>query len=235
VGGHSLGNLILAALSHLESDFLAALDCATRMLAVRGRVLPATLEDVRLVAEFDDESSVEGESRIAAARRPIRRVYLRPGDACALPEARRAIAAADLVLLGPGSLYTSIIPVLLVDGLAEAIAVSRARVVLVMNLMSEPGETDGYGPADFVRAIVRHAPQITIHDVLVNVRPIPDEFIRRFAAAEARPIAADREALLAMGCRPVERDLLGADPHIRHDASKLARAVVGLAREAAGR
>ena len=105
-------------------------------------------------------------------------------------------------------------PVLLVEGIAEAIARSRARVVLVMNLMSEPGETDGYGPADFVRAIVRHAPRIAIHDVLVNVTPIPDDLIRRFAAAEARPIAADREALIALGCRPVERDLLGAPtPH----------------------
>jgi 2-phospho-L-lactate transferase/gluconeogenesis factor (CofD/UPF0052 family) len=104
-----------------------------------------------------------------------------------------------------------------------------------LNLMSEPGETDGYGLADFVRAIVRHAPRIAIDDVLVNVTPIPDDFIRRFATAEARPIAADREALIALGCRPVERDLLGADPHIRHDASKLARAVVGLALEAAAR
>jgi uncharacterized cofD-like protein len=235
VGGHSLGNLILAALSHLEHDFLAALDCATRMLAVRGRVLPATLEDVRLVAEFEDESSVEGESLISTVRRPIRRVYLRPGGAPALPEARRAIAAADLIFLGPGSLYTSIMPVLLVEGIAEAITASRARVVLVMNLMSEPGETDGYGPADFVRAIVRHAPRIAIHDVLVNVTPIPDDLIRRFAAAEARPIAADREALIALGCRPVERDLLGAPPHIRHDPSKLARAVVDLALEATAR
>jgi uncharacterized cofD-like protein len=234
VGGHSLGNLILAALSHLESDFLAALDCATRMLAVRGRVLPATLEDVRLVAEFDDASSVEGESRISAVRRPIRRVYLRPGGAPALPEARRAIAEADLVLLGPGSLYTSILPVLLVEGLAEAIATSRARVVLVMNLMSEPGETDGYGPADFVRAIARHAPRVAIDDVLLNVAPIPSTFIRRFAAG-ARPIAADCEALIALGCRPIGRDLLGADPHIRHDASKLARAVVDLAREGVAR
>ena len=100
--------------------------------------------------------------------------------------------------------------------------------------MSEPGETDGYGPADFVRAIVRHAPRIAIDDVLVNVAPIPDDFIRRFATPGARPIAADCEALIALGCRPVERDLLGAAPHIRHDASKLARAVVGLALEAAG-
>ena len=104
-----------------------------------------------------------------------------------------------------------------------------------MNLMSEPGETDGYGPADFVRAIVRHAPRIAIDDVLVNIAPIPGDFILQYAAPEARPIAADREALVALGCRPVERDLLGADPHIRHDASKLARAVVDLALEAAAR
>jgi 2-phospho-L-lactate transferase/gluconeogenesis factor (CofD/UPF0052 family) len=104
-----------------------------------------------------------------------------------------------------------------------------------VNLMSEPGETDGYGPADFVRAIVRHAPRIAIDDVLVNIAPIPDDFILQYAAPEARPIPADREALVALGCRPVERDLLGADPHIRHDARKLARAVVDLALEAAAR
>ena len=235
VGGHNLGNLILAALSQLESDFMSALDRATRLLAVRGRVLPATLDDVRLVAEFEDETSVEGESLIAAVGRPIRRVYLSPGGARALPEARRAIAAADLVLLGPGSLYTSIIPVLLVDGLAAALAGSAARVVLVMNLMSEPGETDGYGPADFVRAIVRHAPGVRIDDVLVNVTPVSDAWMRQYAAAGARPIPADREALVSLGCRPVERDLLGADPLIRHDADKLARAVVDLALPVAAR
>ena len=114
IGGHSLGNLILAALSHLERDFLLGVERATRMLSARGRVLPATLDDVRLVAEFTDESCVEGESRIAAAGRIIRRVGLSPADARAVPEARRAIADADLVVLGPGSLYTSLIPVLLI-------------------------------------------------------------------------------------------------------------------------
>jgi hypothetical protein len=104
-----------------------------------------------------------------------------------------------------------------------------------VNLMSEPGKTDGDGPADFVRAIVRPVPRIAIDDVRVNITPIPDDFIRGFATAEARPIAADREALIALGCRPVERDVLGADPHIRHDASKLARAVAALALEAAAR
>ena len=232
VAGHSLGNLILAALSHLEHDFLGALDRATRMLAVCGRVLPATLEDVRLVAEFDDGSSVEGESRIAEVRRPIRRVRLAPATARALPEAQRALLEADVVLLGPGSLYTSIIPVLLVDGVAEAIARSRARVVLAMNLMTEPGETDGYGPADFVRAIARHAPEVTVHDVLVNATPVDAARVREYEAAEAQPIGGDRAGLLALGCRAIERDLLGPGPLIRHDAGKLARAVMDVAAEA---
>jgi len=231
VGGHSLGNLILAALSELERDFLGAVERATRMLAVRGRVLPATLDDVRLAAEFTDRTRVEGESRIAAAGRTIRRVSLVPADVRALPEARDAIAAADLVLLGPGSLYTSVIPVLLVRGLAEAVATTRARVVLVMNLMSEPGETDGYTAADFVRAIADHAPGVAIDDVLLNTAPVPEERIVRRRGRGAHVIAADSERLIALGCRPVERDLLGADPSIRHDPDKLARAVIELAAE----
>ena len=234
VGGHSLGNLILTALSQIERDFLTALDCATRLLAVRGRVLPVTLGDVHLEAEFDDLTRAAGESHIAAVRRPIRRVQLHPAGVPALPEALEAIAAADVVVLGPGSLYTSIIPVLLVEGVAEAIARSTARVVLVMNLMTEPGETDGYGPADFVRAIRRHAPGVAIHDVLVNVTPVPDGWIARDPDAGAA-IPADREALVSLGCRPVERDLLGADPLIRHDPAKLARAVLDLALDGASR
>jgi len=232
IGGHSLGNLILAALSHLERDFLLGVERATRMLSARGRVLPATLDDVRLVAEFTDESCVEGESRIAAAGRIIRRVGLSPADARAVPEARRAIADADLVVLGPGSLYTSVIPVLLVRELAAALAATPARVALVANLMSEPGETDGYDAVDLVRAVARHAPGVGIDDVLLNTAPLPE---RCAADPAARPIRADLDALRALGCRPVERDLLGADPLIRHDADKLARALVELALEGARR
>jgi uncharacterized cofD-like protein len=231
VNGHSLGNLILTAWSHLESDFLRALELAHELLAVRGRVLPATLEDVRLVAEFVDGTRIEGESRIASARRSIRRVSLRPETAEALPEACRAIAAADLVVLGPGSLYTSLIPVLLIRELGHAIARSRAHVVLVMNLMTEPGETDGYSAADFVRAIRRHAPEVPIDDVLLNIAPSPQDVATRYAAEGALPVRFTRDSLEALGCRAVDRDLLGAGPLIRHDPDKLARAIVDLAVE----
>lgn len=234
VGGHSLGNLILTALSHLEDDFLLALEHARRMLAVRGRVLPSTLDDVRLAAEFADQSRIEGESRIAAARGRIRRVTLVPADVRALPAARDAIAAADIVVLGPGSLYTSVIPVLLVRGLADALASSRARVVLAVNLMTQRGETDGYGAADFVRAIAAHAPGVAIHDVVVNTAPVPEEWIVGYGAL-ARPIAVDRDALRALGCRVIERDLLAADPRIRHDGDKLADTILALAAGAVGR
>jgi uncharacterized cofD-like protein len=231
VNGHSLGNLILAALSHLQSDAMRAMDLAHELLAVRGRVLPATVDDVSLAAEFADGTWVEGESRIAAARRPIRRVHLRPEHARALPEACEAVAGADLVLLGPGSLYTSVIPVLLMRELGQAIGRSRARVVLVMNLMSEPGETDGYTPADFVRAMRQHAPEVRIDDVLMNVATIAPDLLERYGAGGARPIPLERDRLEALGCRPVARDLVGAGPLIRHDPDKLARAVLALAAE----
>jgi uncharacterized cofD-like protein len=230
-GGHSLGNLMLAALQLMEGDFRRAVERAGRMLRVRGRVLPATLERVTLSARFADGSRVAGESRIAAVRRPIRQVELVPRQARALPEALEAIRSADLVAIGPGSLYTSLIPVLLVQDLAVAIASSGARVILVMNLMTEPGETDGYAAADVVSALRRHAPAVHVHDVLLNSAPIPEDRFRRYAAAGSDLLVSDPRAIRALGCRPVERDLLGSGPAVRHDPIRLARAVLELAGE----
>lgn len=230
VGGHNLGNLILTALSQMENDFPKAIERASEILALRGRVLPATTDDVTLLAEFADGSVLQGESRIASVGRPIRRVQLRPEGARALPRACEAIAAADIVVIGPGSLYTSLIPVLLIEELAEAIASSRARVVFVMNLMTERGETDDYTAADFLLAIHGHAPQVPIHDVLLNTAPIPRELVDRYAAEGARPVPMEAEPLTALGCQPVARELLGPGPIIRHDPYKLARAVLELAR-----
>jgi uncharacterized cofD-like protein len=229
LGGHSLGNLILTALGRLEQDFPRAVARASEMLAVRGRVLPSTCDEVTLVAEFADGSCIVGESRIAAARRSIRRLRLVPAQVRALDEALAAIRAADLILLGPGSLYTSILPVLLVRDLADALAHAPGRVALVMNLMTEPGETDSYSAADCVRAIRRHAPGLPIHDVLLNSCEPPADALERYAAQGAAPIRPDLEALRALGCRPVLRDLLAAGPMIRHDPRELARAVLALA------
>jgi len=226
LAGHSLGNLILAALSRIEHRFPAAVERAGEILGVRGRVLPATSADVRLLAELADGSQVEGESRIAAARAPIRRIRLLPEEVAALPEARGAIAGAELVVIGPGSLYTSVIPVLLVRGIAQEIIRSGARVVLVMNLMTEPGETDGMTAADHVRALLRHAPGLPIHDVLLPATSISPRLLAAYAASGARPVIADLGALRALGCRPVRRPLLAAGDRIRHDPRRLAAAVL---------
>ena len=227
--GHSLGNLMIAALQLMEGDFHRAVERAAVILRARGRVLPATAERVTLRARYADGSHVAGESRIAAARRPIRQVELLPRGARALPEVLQAIGAADLVTIGPGSLYTSLIPVLLVQGVADAIARSAARVVLVMNLMTESGETDGCAASDLLIALRRHAPAVPVHDVLLNRSPIPEEALRRYAAAGSEALAGDPAAIRALGCRPVERDLLGRGPAVRHDPNRLARAVLDLA------
>ncbi|HXJ80973.1 MAG TPA: gluconeogenesis factor YvcK family protein [Candidatus Methylomirabilis sp.] len=227
VAGHSLGNLILTALSQLERDgFLGALKQGSDLLRIRGRVLPSTLEPVILRAEFIDGSEAEGESCIAAARRLINRVVLQPNGARLLPEALRAVETADLVVIGPGSLYTSQIATLLVDDLAEAITRSRARVILVMNLMTEPGETDGYTAVDHVLAIHRHALDMPIDGVVLNTAPIPQHLIQLYAAQGATPVPSDAQLLRALGYRLLERDLLDTGPVVRHDPGKVARAVL---------
>jgi uncharacterized cofD-like protein len=233
VAGHSLGNLILTALSQLEQDgFLGALKQGSDLLRIRGRVLPSTLEPVILRAEFTDGSEAEGESCIASARRLINRLFLQPNGASLLPEALEAIESADLIVIGPGSLYTSLIATLLVDGLAEAIARSRARVILVMNLMTEPGESDGYTAVDHVLAIHRHAPGVPIDDIVLNTAPISGDLIASYGAQGATPVPSDAQLLRALGYRLLERDLLAAGPMVRHDPAKLARAVLDLAVEA---
>jgi uncharacterized cofD-like protein len=230
VGGHSLGNLILTALSRLEQDFAKAIERGSEMLAIHGRVYPSTIENVRLRAELTDGSLVEGESRIASVPRTIRKVSLEPRDPEPFAQAIEAALRADLVVIGPGSLYTSLIPVLLIRELAEAIQRSGARVVLVMNLTTEPGETDGYTAADHLLAIRRHAPDVPIHDVLLNSTPVPDDLVQAYSASRATLVSPDVDLLRALGHRPVLRDLLGPGPKIRHAPGKLGGALLELAR-----
>lgn len=229
--GHSLGNLMLTALTLLEKDFGRAVERAGRLLEVRGRVLPATLDGVQLLAEFADGSCSMGESRIGTLGRRIRRVSLVPDESRALPQALNAIAGSHLVVLGPGSLYTSLIPVLLVRGIVDAIAGSGAKVVVVMNLMTEPGETDRYSAADIINALRDHAPELPIHGVLFNSTRPSAEHLRRYAAQGSEPIAVDPVFIKALGCRALKCDLLGDGPMVRHEPRKLAKALLNLALE----
>ena len=229
IGGHSLGNLILTALSQLEEDgFLGALKQGGELLRIRGHVLPTTLEPVILRAEFTDGSEAEGESCIASARRLIHRLTLQPNGASLLEESRKAIESADLVVIGPGSLYTSLIATLLLDDLVEAIWFSRARVILVMNLMTEPGETDGYTAVDHVLAIHRHVRGLPIDDVILNTSPLSQGMIDSYAAQGATPVSMDAELLHALGYQLRQCDVLADGPMVRHDSGKLAHAILNL-------
>lgn len=228
LGGHHLGNLMLTALTLMQQDFVMAVEQVSELLNVRGRVLPATIDDVSLAAEFADGTRVVGESRIARLRRRIRCVQLLPAGARALPQALQAIAEADLIVIGPGSLYTSLIPTLLVADLARAVRASHARVVLVMNLMTEPGETDGYAAADFLLALRQHAPDLPLHNVILNRTRIPKPLAARYALRSSTPVLPDPQSIASLGCLPVEYELLAQGALIRHDPNKLAQALLGL-------
>jgi len=221
--GHSFGNLFLAALTNVTGDFTRAVQVSSEVLAIRGRIFPSTNQLVSLEAALENGKVIAGETRIGASRVPIRRVRLAPRRVRPLREVLEAIAAADLILLGPGSLYTSIIPNLLVSGVAEAIEKSRAVRVYISNLMTQPGETRGFTLADHVRAIYRHSARKMLDWIVINNRPISPEVMRRYRASGAVPVVVDIAELQRMGMRCVFDDLLEVHGVVRHDADRLAK------------
>jgi len=224
--GHSFGNLFLAALSHVTGDFTRAVRVSGEVLAIRGRIFPSTNQLVSLEAVLENGRRVAGESRIGRTRIRIRRVRLVPRRVKPLPEVLQAIARADLILIGPGSLYTSVIPNLLVSGVAEAIRKSRATCVYISNLMTQPGETSGFTAADHVRAIQQHGGRGLIDCVVLNNKPFAPEVARRYRAQGAQPVSADLDQLQRMGLRCVLGDLLDQHGMVRHNARSLARLVL---------
>ncbi|HKY32045.1 MAG TPA: uridine diphosphate-N-acetylglucosamine-binding protein YvcK, partial [Candidatus Polarisedimenticolia bacterium] len=231
LAGHSLGNIILAALSRLQPGLAAAAEGAARLLDVQGRVLPCSEIPLVLEATFEDGTTATGESRIAAAGRPIRRIALQPAAPPALPEAVQAIRRADVVVLGPGSLYTSLLPVLLVPEIAEAVVSAQGRVVLVCNLLTEAGETDGFDASDFVLALRRHLPSLRIDDLLLHRGPLSGSALATALAGGSRPVEAEVEPLRFLGCRVHRDDLAAGGAPPRHDPFKLGRRVMALALE----
>ena len=228
--GHTFGNLFIAAMSEITGDFQEAIRQFSRVLAVRGQVLPSTLHSVQLRAEFADGSTVTGESAIPRQGKPIRRITLVPPDVPAVPEALDAILQADIVVLGPGSLYTSVIPNLLVRDVAAALRETEALRVYVCNVMTQPGETDGYRASDHVRALLEHGGGPGLVDcVLVNTAQVPEGLLRRYMAEGARPVEADVESLMAMGLVVVSGPLVSHTHVVRHDSVRLAEAVAALA------
>jgi len=231
--GHSFGNLFVAALADVTGDFERAVKESTSVLKVRGQVLPATLESLTLHAELQGGERVEGESTITAAEHLPLRVWLEPDRPGALPQAVDAIAASDLVVLGPGSVYTSIVPNLLIPELCAAVARSRARVVYVCNVMTQPGETDGYSAADHLTALYRHGAAGIVDDVLVNDTPVSPELAATYRAQGAERVEVDDAALASLGVRVVHGRLAHEGDFFRHDPARLAEALLRLARRTA--
>ena len=226
LAGHSFGNLFIAAMNEVTGDMETALLESSKVLAVKGRVLPASNEHVRLDALMTDGTVVEGESHIPEARKRIRRVKLHPAHAAPVQAALDAIINADIVLLGPGSLYTSIMPNLLVDGVAEALRESRALKIYICNVMTQPGETDGYTAAMHAEAIIKHAGRGAIDFMLVNSAPISDELREKYAAEGIAPVAVDEAAINALGIGFVAADIINQSDAVRHDPDKLSRNVM---------
>jgi len=223
LGGHSFGNLFLTALTGVTGDFSDAVRVSSEVLAVRGRIFPSTEQNVTLEAELEDGAIIKGETRISKSRKPIARIRLVPRRVRPHPETLEAIRHADLILIGPGSLYTSIIPNLLIGGVVDAIARSRATCVYIANLMTQPGETQHYSVADHVRAIYDHTRRKLLDYVVINRGLIAGRLRRRYEAQHAEPVAPSYAELNRMGLRYVAGDLLHREALVRHDPSRLSR------------
>jgi uncharacterized cofD-like protein len=223
LSGHNFGNLFLTALTHVTGDFAEAVRVSAKVLAVRGRIFPSTLENVHLVATLSNGQRVHGETRISRSKLPIRKLELNPRRVRPLPMAIQAIEHADLILMGPGSLYTSVIPNLLIPEIARAIVGSKAPRVYVANLMTQPGETTHYSLSDHLRAIQQHISGRAVDIVIANAKPVSPEVARRYRAENAEPVRLDREKLLQLGVRVITDDLLEEHGVIRHNSALLAR------------
>jgi uncharacterized cofD-like protein len=221
LAGHSLGNLILAAMTDITGDFVTGITELSRIFAVRGRVLPAANQSIVLKAEMEDGSIVVGESTIPKSGLAIRKVFLEPADVEALPEAVQALQDADAILIGPGSLYTSILPNLIVPKLAEAIIQSDAVKLFVCNVMTQPGETDNYSVSDHLTAIHAHIGHHLFDYVIVNDGEIPPQVQSLYAEKGSTAVHLDLEEVTKRGYKVIADTLVLFRTYLRHDAAKL--------------
>lgn len=238
LGGHSFGNLFLAALTEVTGDFVEAVRLSSEVLASKGRIFPATLNDVRLVAELEDGTEVRGETQITASSLPIRRLRLEPEHCLPLPEALSAIRSADVITIGPGSLFTSILPNLLVQRVAEVIGQADATKIFICNLMTQPGETDGYTARKHLEVVKQYAPEIAFDFVVVNNRLISEEQAARYSAEGAHQIGLQDHLLektFGGETEIVRADLLDEGEKVRHSPEKLTRVIVACCEQALSR
>jgi uncharacterized cofD-like protein len=228
LAGHSLGNLILAAMKDITGDFVTGIRELSRVLAVRGRVLPASAHAIVLKAEMTDGTIIEGESRIPKSGGIIKRVFLGTENVTPLPEALDALQAADAILVGPGSLYTSIIPNLLVPKIAQQIMDSNAIKIFICNVMTQPGETDNYTVSDHLQAVHDHVGVNLFDHVIVNNGEIPPQVQERYAEKGARVVHLDLDEVTNRGYQVVADQLVWFQTYLRHDAERLSHHIYSL-------
>ena len=231
LSGHSFGNLFITVMTKLTGDFEKAIKESSRVLAIRGQVIPATLNKISLGARYKDGSTIEGESSIPNKKRSISAVYLNPADASATPDAIRAIMQAQAIVLGPGSLYTSIIPNLLIKEIREAIIKSPALKIYICNVMSQTGETDGYTAYDHIKAIIEHSESKIIDYCVVNSTEVSKDALERYRQTNSYPVYVDMQKIRHAGYRVIDDDIVNAKDYVRHDSAKLGRIIMELIQE----
>ena len=228
LAGHNLGNLFLAAIAGTEGGMEEGLQAASQILKIRGKVVPSTLTNIQLQATMSDHSKVTGESEISKAGKHILNVTMIPQDAPATKSAVEAILKADVIILGPGSLYTSVIPNLLVTGIREALVASKAFKIYVCNVMTQPGETDGYGAFEHVQALVDTVGTQFLDYVIVNDEPLTAEQLAQYRAKGQEPVTPDVQKIEQLGIQTVPAKLLSKEDLVRHNPQKLAQVVMSL-------
>lgn len=228
--GHSFGNLFLAALTATTGDFAVAVKKASEILATRGHILPATTANVQLEAEMDDGSRVVGETKITASEKRIVELRMVPENSRPLPQTLEAIAGADVITIGPGSLFTSLIPNLLVHGVAEAVAASPATKIFICNLMTEANESLHMSASDHIRAIYDHAGRRLFDYALVNTAPVSEEMKSRYADERAEQVVCDVAAIEQLGVKCIAGNFMEENEYARHATDRLCRELLGLAR-----
>jgi len=228
LSGHSFGNLFITAMTKITGDFEKAVKESSKVLAIRGQVIPSTLEQVALIAEYKDGTRVSGESKIPDEGKSIKEIYLSRKYCEATPEAIDALSKADVIVIGPGSLYTSIIPNLLIKGITKAILESKAIKVYVCNIMTQSGETDNYKASDHIETIVAHAKSKLFDYCILNLARIPPGFAEKYKQENAYPVVGDAKKIEEMGFSLLTGSLVSTKDYVRHDAQKLAKIIVDL-------
>ena len=229
LSGHSFGNLFITALAQVyDGDIEEALEAASKLLRVRGRVIPSSTEFIQLSAELIDGTIVDGESNIPHAGKKIKRVFSSPEHPKPEGAALRAIDEADVIILGPGSLYTSIIPNLLTDKIADHVRASKANKIYIANVMTQPGETSGYTLADHVQAIIDHSGGGIIDTVLANDGPLPIQMVEQYSAVGSEPVVIDSKRLQDMGIRTVRATLISQEKPAIHDPERLGKVLMDI-------